>query len=240
MSGDHPEDPATLKETFHLPSIFEPINGMKIALSIDLGFYEVDLEVDAAVRDAARAFVELGCDVTEVELSWTKQVADAMNIYVEYLVHASSASLLPEWEKELTPHIKHLIARGATQKSSTLASFSSARNAMYESIRPILREYDLLICPTLALPGVLAEHDSMDPNFTINSKPVGAYLEWGLTYPFNMLGYVPVASVPCGIASTGIPIGMQIVGRTFDDLSVFRASAAFEGIRSWHSRRPPI
>jgi Asp-tRNA(Asn)/Glu-tRNA(Gln) amidotransferase A subunit family amidase len=240
FAGPHPEDPATVPQAYQLPAVFEPVNGMKIALSINLGFYEVDREVEGAVRDAARAFAEAGCDVSEVEFGWTQEVADAMNIYVEYLVHASSAKLLPEWESELTPHIKDLIARGAKLKAATLAKFNSVRIAMYQSIRPILEQCDLVICPTLAAPGVLAEHDSMDPNFTINGKRVGAYLEWGLTYPFNMLGYVPVASVPCGFTRQGIPIGMQLVGRPFDDLSVFRAAAAFERIKPWQHHHPPI
>src|SRR5205823_3369583 len=98
-------------------------------------FYEVDREVEHAVRDASRAFVEAGCEVCEVELGWTHKVADAMNVYVEHIVHASTAGLLPEWETELTSHIKHLIARGAELKASTLASFNSVRTAMYQSIR---------------------------------------------------------------------------------------------------------
>lgn len=240
MSGQHPEDPATVPGEYRLPAQLEPIKGRKIALSINLGFYEIDREVESAVRDGARAFSEAGCGVSEVEIGWTSAVADAINVYVEYLVHASCAHLLPEWEDELTPHIKALVARGAKQPAPTLASFAATRVAMYQSIQPVLQQYDLLICPTLAAPGVLAEHDSMDPNFTINGKPVGAYLEWGLTYPFNMLGYLPVASVPCGFTRQGVPIGMQIVGRPFDDLSVFRAAATFELNRPWHHRHPPI
>jgi Asp-tRNA(Asn)/Glu-tRNA(Gln) amidotransferase A subunit family amidase len=240
MCGPHPEDPATVPDGYRLPAELEPVKGCKIALSMNLGFYEIDREVESAVRDGARALSEVGCDVSEIELGWTNEVADAINVYVEYLVHASSAHLLPEWEEELTPHIKALIARGAKLKASTVAYFTSVRIAMYQSIQPVLQQYDLLICPTLAAPGVLAEHNNMDPNFTINGKPVGAYLEWGLTYPFNMLGYLPVASVPCGFTREGIPIGMQIVARPFDDLSVFRAAATFERIRPWRHRHPPI
>src|SRR3984957_7100798 len=99
---------------------------------------------------------------------------------------------------------------------------------MWDGIRPILDKYDILLCPTLSVPGVLAEHDSMDPNFMINGKPHGAYLEWGLTYPFNMLSYLPVMSIPCGSARNNLPIGVQIVGRSDDHLPVFRAAAPFE------------
>ncbi len=240
MSGPHPEDPSTVRDVVVVPERLEPLKGMRIALSIDLGFYEVDKEVEAAVRNAARAFSEMGCSVQEVSLGWTEDVAHAMNAYVEYLVHNSSAGLLPKWEKELSPHIKSLIARGAKLKASAVADFSAIRRSMYEAFRPIVESHDLLVCPTLAAPGVLARHDSMDKNFSINGKPVGAYLDWGLTYPFNMLSYLPVSSVPCGFTRAGVPIGMQIVGRPFDDISVFRASAAFERARPWQKRRPLV
>ncbi|MGE0237851.1 MAG: amidase family protein, partial [Parvibaculaceae bacterium] len=240
MSGVHAEDPSTVRDVVVLPERFEPLKGMKIALSIDLGFYEVDKEVDAAVRNAAKAFSEMGCSVEEVSLGWTEDIAHAMNAYVEYLVHSSSADLLPKWERELSPHIKSLIERGSKLKASAVAGFSATRRSMYEAFRPIVENYDLLLCPTLAAPGVLARHDSMDKNFSINGKPVGAYLEWGLTYPFNMLSYLPVSSVPCGFTGAGVPIGMQIVGRPFDDVSVFRASAAFESARPWQKRRPQL
>jgi Asp-tRNA(Asn)/Glu-tRNA(Gln) amidotransferase A subunit family amidase len=55
-----------------------------------------------------------------------------------------------------------------------------------------------------------------------------------------MMSQCPVASIPSGMSSLGIPTGLQIVGRTFDDLSVFRAAAAFEDARPWRSRRPSL
>jgi Asp-tRNA(Asn)/Glu-tRNA(Gln) amidotransferase A subunit family amidase len=109
---------------------------------------------------------------------------------------------------------------------------------MYKTLGPILEEYDILICPTLAVPSVPAWHDNKDPEFTINGKRIDPYVQWAMTYPFNLVSQCPVASVPTGFASTGVPTGMQIVGRSFDDLRVFRAAAAFEGIRPWNQTVP--
>jgi len=114
---------------------------------------------------------------------------------------------------------------------------------MYGTLGPILQKYRLLICPTLAVPAVPAEHDPTDPAFRINDVKVDAMLQWCLTYPFNMLSRCPVMSVPSGHASSGVPTGLQIVGRTFDDVSVFRAAAAYERARPWldtAARRPKI
>jgi aspartyl-tRNA(Asn)/glutamyl-tRNA(Gln) amidotransferase subunit A len=58
------------------------------------------------------------------------------------------------------------------------------------------------------------------------------------TFPFNLTGQ-PAASVPCGFTKAGLPIGLQVVGRRFDDVSVLRACALFEAARPWAPRRPP-
>jgi Asp-tRNA(Asn)/Glu-tRNA(Gln) amidotransferase A subunit family amidase len=240
MSGVHLEDPATLREVVKVPKSHAPIKGLKIGLSIDLGFYEIDPEVESAVRGAAKLFSDLGCVVEEVRLPWTRAIADAMNRYIEFLVHGAYSGLLPEQEANLSKHIKYLIGKGENLKGAYVAFFFATRAAMWDGIRTVLDKYDILLCPTLSVPGVLAEHDSMDQNFTVNGKPHGAYLEWGLTYPFNMLSYLPVMSIPCGSARNNLPIGMQIVGRTYDDLTVFRAAAAFEAAQPWRTRHPEI
>ena len=62
----------------------------------------------------------------------------------------------------------------------------------------------------------------------INGKQVNAMLGWAMTTPFNMLSRCPVLSVPSGRASSGVPTGIQIVGRTYCDADVFRAGLAYE------------
>jgi amidase len=71
----------------------------------------------------------------------------------------------------------------------------------------------------------------MDPttaDVRINGVSVDTVLGWVMTYPFNMLSRCPVMSVPSGLVDAGVPAGIQIVGRSFDDVSVFRAAAAYE------------
>ena len=77
---------------------------------------------------------------------------------------------------------------------------------MYETLGPILEKYRLLICPTLAVPAVKAEHDPTDPEFRVNGVKVDAMLGWCMTYPFNTMSRCPVMSLPSGRASTGVPM----------------------------------
>ena len=77
----------------------------------------------------------------------------------------------------------------------------------------------------------------------INGVEVEPMLGWVMTYPFNVMSRCPVLSVPSGHAANGVPTGLQIVGRTYDDVSVFRAAAAYERVRPWYDtpeRRPKL
>lgn len=111
---------------------------------------------------------------------------------------------------------------------------------MWRTLGPILEKYDFLVCPTNAVPAVRAEHDQSASDFNVDGKPTHATYGWFLTNPFNLMSECPVMSVPSGIASTGIPTGIQIVGRTFDDVSVFRAAAAYEAANGWSGKRPAL
>ena len=96
------------------------------------------------------------------------------------------------------------------------------------------RRYDLLLTPTLAVPAFAAGH---------NTPPDGSFgadwLSWTpYSYPFN-LTLQPAATVPCGITSAGLPVGLQIVGPMLRDGMVLRASRAFESARPWEKLSEP-
>ena len=113
---------------------------------------------------------------------------------------------------------------------------------MYQSFGSIMENYDFFICPTTNVPAVSAEHDPTASDFMIESVVVDAEYGWVLTHQFNMLHNCPVMAVPSGKASTGVPTGNQIVGRTFDDVGVFEAAFAYESaLGGWYkitSERP--
>ena len=111
-----------------------------------------------------------------------------------------------------------------------------ARNAWGEHVRRFFQKYDLLLSPIVAT--VAFEHGILYPS-TIDGKPVSREASSAFTFPFNMTGD-PSASVPCGFTGDGLPIGLQITGRRFEDVTVLRASAALEAARPWAHRRPAI
>jgi len=108
--------------------------------------------------------------------------------------------------------------------------------AFWEPVRKFFEIYDLLLTPTVACPPFKV---GLDNPTEIAGTPVQPFGWTPFTYPFNMTGQ-PAASVPCGFTKDGLPIGLQIVGRRFDDGTVLRAAAAFEKAHPWARRKPPI
>ena len=115
---------------------------------------------------------------------------------------------------------------------------------MYQTLGPVLAKHDVFICPTNNAPSVRADHDPWDPDYRINGKKVDPEFGWVMTHQFNMLHNCPVLAVPSGHAASGVPTGIQIVGRTWDDARVFKAGLAYEkALGGWFTakgKRPQL
>jgi aspartyl-tRNA(Asn)/glutamyl-tRNA(Gln) amidotransferase subunit A len=109
-------------------------------------------------------------------------------------------------------------------------------HALWEKIQPFFEKYDLLLTPTLTVPPFPV---GIDWPREVAGRKVHPLNYLAFTYPFNLTGQ-PAASVPCGWTADRLPIGMQIVGRRFADLTVLQAAAAFEEARPWADRWPEI
>jgi amidase len=238
MSGPHTDDICSLREKLELPSTFEGIEGWKVGFTMDFGFMEVDKEVQKNTMAAVEVFESLGCTVDKVDFNWNPGSRDAWLTRWEGMFAASLEHLLPRWRFDLDPGLLRLIERGKALSSTRYYKTDEICREMYRTLGPLLEKYDVVICPTTAVPAVKADHDELDPSFSINGKPIPLGLGWAMTNPFNLLSQCPVASIPTGFASSGVPTGMQIIARTFDDLRVFRASAAFERAKPWQHLRP--
>lgn len=244
MSGPHPLDIASLRPKLTLPVKYRPIKGWRIAYSLDLSSYEVDREVKRNTLAALDVFRSLGCTVDEVDLGWPPDVVEAGLAYLEHLFAASLSSVLKKHRKDLTTYARAFAEKGAKSKATDFLASLEMANRMYATLGPLLERYDLFVCPTTALPAVKADFDQSSDEVKINRKPVNPMLGWVMTSPFNTLSRCPVLSVPSGVAKTGVPTGIQLVGRTYCDEHVFRAGMAYEtAAGAWYadpSRRPRL
>jgi len=239
MCGPGPTDIATLRPKLRLPMQFKPIKGWRIAYSMDLGFYNVDKEVVANTKAALNVFRSLGATVEEVDLGWTIETLKAGMAHFNHVFGAFMVAHAKKHRKLMTPYALDFARQGA---KSTAADFLHAMEVaarMYATLGPILQKYNVLVCPTNALPAVRADFDPTLHEVKINGRKLDVWpiLEWCMTIPFNTMSRCPVLSVPSGHAGNGVPTGIQIVGRTYCDADVFRAGMAFEtAVGGWYGK----
>ena len=240
MSGQHVVDMCSLREKQVLPETFESIRGLKIALSVDLGFFEVAPDVEKNLRAAASTLKRLGAKVVEVDVGWNWGALDTWMTRWEGAFGGLVGDLLPRWKYEMTPWCAQIAENGLHHSADRFYNTNAGRYEQWQTLGPILEKYDALICPTLAISSLPVEHDDMGTDLRINGQLVSNYVGWAMTWCFNSMAWCPVMSVPSGFGDDRMPTGMQIVGRTFDDPTVFQIAAAFEKARPWRGTRPKI
>jgi len=232
MSGPHPDDIDSTRQRVRLPTTFKSIDGARIAVSADLGFFAVDAEVRRNLDRVADALRGAGAVVNFVDVGWDQSVHD---IGVEHWGHHSSRTTVDRYRQHralLSDYSVYYAEAAASWQPNPISEIIELRTEMYRTLGPILHTYDALICPTTAVPSIPA---SMGPDqiLEVDGRTIDADFEWCLTYPFNLLGQLPALSVPSGLASTNVPTGLQVVARPYDDARVFRVAAAIESMVPW-------
>jgi Asp-tRNA(Asn)/Glu-tRNA(Gln) amidotransferase A subunit family amidase len=228
-----------------LPGQFASINGMKIALSVDFGSWPIDADVRANTLASAEALREAGAIVDEVDLHIPReQVTRAAAIHFHLAFGAwiaAETAARPEASTAYAPAFAAWAARRA--EGGTFLEGLTLEAALYPPVGALLERYDALLCPTMGTTGLLADDDYTETVLEVDGHPQDFYFDAFLTPVFNIMSRCPVLNVPSGFAANGVPTGLQIAGRTYDDLTVFRIGAALEAVRPWldtAARRPPL
>src|SRR5579864_7131019 len=206
------------------------VKGWKIAFSPDLGYAKVDPEIAASVAAAAKQFEELGAQVEEVG-----KIFDSPREALLTLWGAGAARIVagipPERLKQCDPGFVAVCEEGAKIGAVDYLGADLVRNALGRTMGAFHETYDLLLTPMMPVPPLPVGED-------LNDASDEHWVDWSpFSYPFNMTRQ-PAASIPCGLTSGGLPIGLQIVGRLHDDAKVLRAARAFEATQP--VRHPPI
>jgi Asp-tRNA(Asn)/Glu-tRNA(Gln) amidotransferase A subunit family amidase len=240
VAGPHPMDVASLRPKVEVPLAPGGVDGMRIALSTDLGAWDVDEEIRANTRAVGAALEDVGAHVEEVEIPWELPEIMAVSrrhfgaIFGAQIAEAASAfgDLLCDytlgWAEEA--------AAVAAEPGAFLRGLEGEQR-MWEPVGRLFETFDVLIGPTWAVPGIPAGDSFLGKLFD-DGGPNDRQFSVMMTTPFNVLSPCPVLAVPSGFTSNGVPSGVQIVGRTYDDASVFRIGAAIERVRPWPTVAP--
>ena len=244
MCGPSPKDIATLRPKLVLPYECQPIKDWKIAYSPNLGCFEVDPEVEKNTLASLEVFKSLGATIEEVDLGWGPEVLEAGLTYLGHIFGAAMQDELEQHADELTSYARAFAEESLNSTPRDFLGSLDVAYQMYSTLGPILEEYNVLICPTTAIPAVPADFDPTKDELKINGKDVNKMLGWCMTTPFNTMSRCPVLTVPSGQASNGVPTGIQIVGRTYCDEDVFQAALAYEtALGGWfntNDKRPNL
>jgi aspartyl-tRNA(Asn)/glutamyl-tRNA(Gln) amidotransferase subunit A len=235
MAGPHPLDFTSLEAgpaAYHT-RLHEGIKGKRIAYSPDLGHARVDPDIAALVKGAVDRFAELGAIVEEVSTPWAAPGPELIRFF--YTAHVThQRPQLEKWKSRMDPGLVACIKAAWDVSVSDYQLARERKMAYVASIHRWFENWDFLLTPAVSVAAFPAEKLMPDhwPQHDWD------WLSWAeFSYPFNM-SWNPAASVPCGFTAEGLPAGLQIVGRRFDDLGVLQASAAFEAIQPWAGKRP--
>ena len=238
IAGPDERDRLTLPDDGTRFYPLEPVDlkGWRIAWSPDLGNAPVEPDVLAATTTALDVFTELGAEVEEVELD-RGPLGFAFATIWAVTFASKLADSLPEWRDRMNPRLVEMVERGMAVPATDYARAALAREALWDRLRPVFERYDLLLTPTTAVPAFDVTRYEVTEIAGVKGSP---NLDWTpFTYPFNFTGQ-PAASVPCGWTAEGLPVGLQLVGRRFADVTVLQAAAAFEEARPWADRHPSL
>lgn len=209
---------------------------IRLALSLDFGFYAINPEVERNTRRAVELLRQAGSIVEEVELGWSAGILDVWMDYWRVFMAAYFKEAYDQDASLLDPAVRRLIEQGREISAVRYKRLEIERTEFWNDFRWVLRDFDALICPTTAIPAPAASLNDRDFG-AVDGK--GRYHGLDMTAPFNLIGQCPALSVPSGVTAAGLPTGLQIVGRRFSDLATLKIGALVERLTGVDLGRGP-
>lgn len=201
-------------------AVGDPLPTLRVGWCTDFGEGGADddvLQACAAALDRLRA---LGCTVVPVS-SWLKTSAVAAFEAEFYSGIARRIAGLPDALAKIDPALRKQV-EALQRVPADMTQLAADRIAVRLQLQAVFEHVDVLLSPTLPVAGILAGHDA--PSAWAHCGPVA----WShFTYAINLTGN-PAASVPAGLSAAGLPIGLQIIGKPCDELTVLRVMAALQ------------
>lgn len=217
-------DPPTLA---YAEAVERPARLGRVAFSADLGgVTPVDPEVAGICWQAAQRLAELGAVVEEA----TPDLARATEVFTilraEQFVTAR-APLLEQHRDKLKPEVIWNIEHGLKLDAGRIGWAERERGLMQQRLAEFLAAFDLFCCPTAIVPPFPVEQRYVE---ALQGHRFPSYIDWvSVTYALTLTG-APVISVPCGFTAAGLPVGLQLVGRSRGEADLLAQAAALEDL----------
>ncbi|BBY21100.1 amidase [Mycobacterium stomatepiae] len=222
--------PYSIKEDLKLDPE-QSIAGLHVAWSPDLGSLPVDHRTMEVTARAPKVLEQLGAHVEQVDLDLSG-AEEAFRTYRAWYYALAFGDLT-----NLGPNTAWNVEQGRRVTGTDLAKAELARSSLYQRMATFFDTYDILIAPVSQVPPFPIERPYVDE---INGEKMPDYLAWMRSAYWISVLHAPAASVPAGFTADGLPIGLHIVGRPFEDAEVLRVARAFEQVTLHGLNRPPL
>jgi Asp-tRNA(Asn)/Glu-tRNA(Gln) amidotransferase A subunit family amidase len=241
ISGQHPTDQASLPfpGPIRLDGAADRVRGLRIAWARTVGDVPVEREVETAAERVASTLEELGAHVDQVDIPVSMDLLfRAAFAHYGALMGPYIDEIAETHDELLLPYVRDFRGR-ADAAFAELGYYGGLRleGEIDAAVTGVLEPFDACILPTMATLGLAAGDDYTTTAVVVDGVRLEFYLMAALTPLFNVLSRRPVMAVPSGIASNGVPMGVQLVGRPYDDATVFDVAAALEGALGWWTSR---
>ncbi|HXN42696.1 MAG TPA: amidase family protein, partial [Xanthobacteraceae bacterium] len=206
-------------------SLDREVKGLKLGLLLDMGCgLAVEPQVRAAVEAAARAFAAAGAIIEPMQPFLGRSMLDGVDYFWRMRAWADLSALEAARRAKVLPFIVAWASAAANLSGLELFRCFSQVFVMRQAAHAACQAYDYVLCPTAPIPAFAAELPCP------TNDPARPFEHIAFTVPFNM-SEQPAASVNCGYTADGLPIGLQIVGKRFDDLGVLQLARCYERMR---------
>jgi aspartyl-tRNA(Asn)/glutamyl-tRNA(Gln) amidotransferase subunit A len=238
IAGHDPKDVASAKVDIpdYTSALTGDVKGLRIGIVKEYFEAPLDPQVRKAVMDAISLLESMGAEIKEVSYPMFNQSQAISSTVLMAEATAYHRDLLEKDGHQLYDPVRQRLEAGLFISAAEYLRAQQARSIFDQQGRRLLDEVDLLAGPTepVTAPEIMASKVMAGEQ---EVGVVGALTQY--TRPYNINGF-PAISVPCGFSDDGMPIGLQLAGRPFDELTVLRAAHAYEQANDWHTRRPPI
>ena len=240
MAGYDPLDPSTVPVPVpdYTEHLGEDVRGLRIGVPANHYFEMLDPEVEAAVRQAIVALEALGMTSRKVSLPLMKYAA-AMRLPTMADTVVTHELLIRKGRADYGPHVLYRTLAGQFVRGTDYAKGMKMQRLIKEEHARVLQEVDVLVTPTAPIPAPrIADSNVVVGGKTYPVRGPGSGSVSRNTSPSNGTG-LPAISVPCGFTKSGLPIGMQLIGRPFDEALLLQIAHAYEAVSPARGRRPP-
>ena len=238
MAGYDSRDPTTsvLPVPDYTAALTAQVKGLRVGLLRPFFMESSAAAQQRAVEEAVQTLLGLGASVQEMSLETVKLAAAASTAVLAAEAYAYHEPWIKQRPAEYGADVQERLRMGAFVSGADYVNGQRVRVLIRNDVDAALASLDVLVAPTTPISATAVGVDAIDVNG--ERHPVRPALI-RFTRPFNVSGH-PAASVPCGFTAEGLPIGLQIVGRPFDEATVLRVADAYQRATDWHTRRPPV